>query len=680
MRVLKIAAIALLLLVVVIAGALFWVSTQDFSKYQSVIADQVKQATGRDLKINGKFAVKVGLSPSLQVDDVTFQNASWGSRPELGKFKQLDVELQLVPLIFGNIKVNRIVLSGADILLETDSQGRSNWEFGDGKPAKGQAPANAPANAPSNAATSSGATTLPQIDKLSIRDSTVTVRNAQSGKTSVINVTTLDASGIGPTGTTQLDLDGKLNGSPVSVKASIDQLAGVIGGGDGVLDVSVKSGPSSVTLVGPIKGGNPAAVKIAAQGDSLAALKPLIGGALPALGPYALDGRLSGTGPYSYRLDVAKLKVGTTEIAGTINVSRSGGRLKAVAELSSPRVNAKDFLKPDGGRPAGGGAAGKDDGRLFPADPLPVEDLRLGDAVLNLKAGEVVNDEVKMQNLVFSLVLQNGRLSIKPTATVSGGSVHIDFALDASGPTPQLAFALQGRNVNFGDLLKMLRNSDVISGGPATVDVNVRGAGNSVRAVMASLNGTTSVTMGRGALNNSRIAFLTADFLRLLTGGGSTSEIQCAVSRFKIVNGIATSEALVFQATNFAGRGQGSINLGTEGLDLLIHPETNQPALASLAVPIHIGGTLANPSATPDLAQGVLETPKNVLGTVGKGGGGLLNTITGGQIGGSSGSSGGGCAAAAAPANTPATGKTAPAPAPAPKSNSPVDRMKKLFK
>lgn len=673
MRVLKIAAIALLLLVVVVAGALFWVSTQDFSKYQSVIADQVKQATGRDLKINGKFAVKVGLSPSLQVDDVTFQNASWGSRPDLGKFKQLDVELQLVPLIFGNIKVNRIVLSGADILLETDSQGRSNWEFGDGKPGRGAAPANAPA-------TQSGAPDLPQIDKLSIRDSIVTVKNAQSGKTSIINVTTLDASGIGPTGTTQLDLDGKLNGSPVSVKASIDQLAAVIGGGDGMLDVSVKSGPSSVTLVGPIKAGNPAAMKIAAQGDSLAALKPLIGGALPALGPYALDGRLSGTGPYSYRLDLAKLKVGTTEITGTINVSRSGGRLKAVAELASPRVNAKDFLKPDGGRPAGGGAAGKDDGRLFPADPLPVEDLRLGDAVLNLKAGEVVNDEVRMQNLVFSLVLQNGRLSIKPTATVSGGSVHIDFALDASGPTPQLAFALQGNNVNFGDVLKMLRNSDVISGGPATVDINVRGAGSSIRAIMASLNGTSSVAMGRAVLNNSRIAFLTADFLKLLTRGGSTSEIQCAVSRFKIVNGIATSEALVFQATNLAGRGQGSINLGTEGLDLLIHPETNQPALASLAVPIHIGGTLANPSATPDLAQGVLETPKNVLGTVGKTGGGLLNTITGGQVGGSSGSSGGGCAAAAAPANTPATGKPAPAPAPAPKSNSPVDRMKKLFK
>lgn len=680
MRLLKIAAVVVVLLIVVVAGALFWVSTQDFSKYQSVITDEVKQATGRDLKINGKFAVKVGLSPSLQVNDVSFQNASWGSRADLGTFKQLDVELQLVPLIFGDIKVNRIVLSGADILLETDKQGRSNWQFGDSKPAK--APGAAPAGTP---AQGSDATHLPQIDKLSIAASTVTVKNAQTGRTTVIDVKTLDVGGIGPSGTTTLDLDGKLNGSPVAIKASIDGLANLVGGGDGMLDVSIKSGASSITLVGPVKAGSPAGVKIVAQGDNLASLKPLIGAALPSLGPYALDGRLSGTAKDAYRLDVAKLKVGTTEITGAVAIGSDGGKPKLVADLSSPRVNARDFLKDDGGKSAGGsgGSASRDDGRVFPDDPLPVGDLRLANAVLTLKAGELVNDDVKMQNLVFPLTLQNGRLTIKPAVTVSGGSVNMDITLDASGATPQLAVVLRGNNVNVGDLLKMLRNSDVISGGPASVDINVRGTGNSIRAIMASLNGSTSVSMGPGRLNNRRIAFLTADFLRLLTGDSQSSEISCAVSRFKIVNGIATSEALVFQATNLSARGAGSINLATEGIDLLIHPETGQPALASLAVPIHIGGTLANPSATPDLAQGVLDTPKNVLGTVGKGGGGLLNRLTGGQVGGqvggsSSGGGASGCTAAAAPApaTEPGTGKASPAP----KSNSPVDRVKKLFK
>ncbi len=413
MRLLKIFGIVLGVLLVIVAGALFWVSTQDFSKYQSVIADQVKQSTGRNLTINGKFAVKIGLSPSLTVNDVGFQNASWGSRPELATFKQLDVELQLIPLIFGDIKVNRIVLSGADILLETDKQGRTNWDFANAKPTI--APAGAPGTTPPAPASTSpanapqGNNPLPQIDKLSITSSVVTLKNAQTGKTSVINIKALDATGIGSSGTTRIDLDGTLNGGPVSIKASIDQLAALTNGGDGSVDLSLKAGASSVTLVGPIKAGSPVGVKIAAQGDSLASLKPLIGAALPPLGPYSLDGRLSGTGKDTYRLDVVKLKVGTTEITGNISIGSEGGKPKLVADLASPHVNAKDFLKEDNSKPGGGSSAGKDDGRAFPADPLPIDDLRLANAVLTLKAGELVNDDVKMQNLVFPLTLQNGR-------------------------------------------------------------------------------------------------------------------------------------------------------------------------------------------------------------------------------------------------------------------------------
>ncbi len=232
--------------------------------------------------------------------------------------------------------------------------------------------------------------------------------------------------------------------------------------------------------------------------------------------------------------------------------------------------------------------------------------------------------------------------------------------------------------------MKMLQNSDAISGGPSTIDIRVRGTGNSVRAIMASLNGSTSVSMVKGALNNKRIAFLSTDFLKLLTGGGTTTEIYCAVSRFTIVNGVATSDALVFDASNLSARGSGSINLGSEGLDLLIDPETKRPALASLAVPIRIGGTLSHPSANPDLARGLIDTPKNVLGTVGKAGGGVLGTITGGKLGNSGSSntsSGGGCgpvAAASPPAATPDAPKK-PAPAPT-KPTSPTDKVKKLFK
>jgi len=696
MRALKILGVIVVVLVVLVGGALAFIQTQDFSKYQGVLRDEVKKVTGRDLVIKGPLDVSIGLSPTVKVSDVTFQNAAWGSRPELAKVKELDVQLQLIPLIMGDIAVNRIVLKGADILIETNRQGQNNYDFGStGAAASDKKPPATPNPANDNKPVASAAPAkLPTIDKLSITDSVVTIRNAQSGQNQSLKIAKLDATGIGSSGVTKLDLDGALNGSPLTIKASVESLPSFLASGNATIDVAVKAGGSSATLAGSMKNGTPAGIRISAQGDNLANLKPLIGAALPPLGPYSLQGIATGTAKDAYKLDIQNLKVGSTEIKGDIAVATEGGKPKLVANLSSPRINAKDFHK-DSGAAKAGGDGGKGDGKVFPADPFPVDDLRLANATVNLRAGEIVNDEVRMQNLVLALTLVNGRLNVKPNATVSGGSVAIDLTLDASGATPNLAFALKGQKVSIGDLMKMLQNSDAISGGPADVDISVRGAGNSVRAIMASLNGATSVSVVGGKLNNKNLAFVNADVMKLLGGSGNSTDIRCIVSRFNIVNGVATSQALQFDLTNIYGSGKGTINLGTEGLNMEIDPQTRQSAIASLAVPIDVKGTLANPSVTPDFAKRGTQILKGVIDDKAKGGGGgasglggIAGTLLGGNKGGQQpqqapGDSGG-CGAVApaqpaAPANQ-ATQPTQPAQQPAQQQKKPADTIKRLFR
>ena len=657
MRALKILGIVVVVLVVLVGGALVFIQTQDFSKYQGLLTEEVKKATGRDLVIKGPLDVSIGLSPTIKVSDVTFQNASWGSRPEMAKIKSLDFQLQLIPLITGDIAIDRIVLKGADILIETNRQGQNSYDFTpaatstDTKPPAASKPAN------DNKAASSGPAKLPTIDKLSITDSTITMRNAQTGQSQTLKLSKLDATGVGSSGATKVDLDGVLNGAPLNVKASIQSLPSFLASGSANVDIAVKAGSSSATLIGPIKNNTPAGVRITAQGDSLANLKPLLGAALPPLGPYNLQGIATGTGKDAYKLDIQMLKVGSSEIKGDIAVATEGGKPRLTANLNSPRLNAKDFHKETAGagKPGDGG---KGDGRVFPDDPLPVDDLRLANGTVNLRAGEIVNDEVRMQNLVLAATLTNGRLTVKPTATVSGGSVNIDMTLDASGATPSLAFAMKAQKVSIGDLMKMLQNSDAIKGGPADVDINVRGTGNSVRAVMATLNGNTIVSVVGGTLNYRYLAIGNADVMKLRGGAGNTTEIRCIVSRFNIVNGLATSQALQFDLTNIYGTGKGTINLGNERLNLDIDPQTRQTALASLAVPIDIKGTLANPDPQPDIAKrgtqvlkGVIDNKSGGSGGSGGGLGGVVGGILGGgqqqQQQGAAGGSGGGCGAAA---------------------------------
>ncbi|MBM3582038.1 MAG: AsmA family protein, partial [Alphaproteobacteria bacterium] len=117
------------LAVAVIVAGVAVLKSMDFDNYRGLIADQVKAATGRELVIAGPLKVEVSLNPALAVEGVTFANAPWGSRKDMIVLKRLAAEVQLLPLLRGEVRVNRMVLSGLDALFEIDGQGRANWDI-----------------------------------------------------------------------------------------------------------------------------------------------------------------------------------------------------------------------------------------------------------------------------------------------------------------------------------------------------------------------------------------------------------------------------------------------------------------------------------------------------------------------------------------------------------------------
>src|SRR5262245_64221400 len=164
------------LVVILVGGAAVAIYSIDFNQYRSTIADQVKQATGRDLKIAGDLKVGISLTPTVAVDDVSFANAAWGSRPEMATVKRFEAEMELLPLISGDIRVKRIVLKGADILLETDANGKGNWAFGEAGTAE------QPATAPESGDTGK----LPTVDKVTFEDVTITYKDGVAKKTQTV--------------------------------------------------------------------------------------------------------------------------------------------------------------------------------------------------------------------------------------------------------------------------------------------------------------------------------------------------------------------------------------------------------------------------------------------------------------------------------------------------------------
>ena len=124
------------LFVVAMIGVAVVISTLDVNQYKGDLIEAVEQATGRELQIGSDLQFAVSLIPTVVIEDVKFSNASWGSKPEMLTLNKFEIEVALLPLLSGNIQVNRVIFLEPDIFLETNKNGEANWDFSSKKPEK----------------------------------------------------------------------------------------------------------------------------------------------------------------------------------------------------------------------------------------------------------------------------------------------------------------------------------------------------------------------------------------------------------------------------------------------------------------------------------------------------------------------------------------------------------------
>ena len=123
--------VGLIILVVVVGVVLL--SVQDVNKFKDFLARKVSERTGRELIIAGNFDLSISFSPSITADNVTFENAAWGTRSKMLKLGHVEAKVALFPMFGGDIEVERLILEDMDLLVETNEDGVGNWVFGEKK-------------------------------------------------------------------------------------------------------------------------------------------------------------------------------------------------------------------------------------------------------------------------------------------------------------------------------------------------------------------------------------------------------------------------------------------------------------------------------------------------------------------------------------------------------------------
>ena len=344
-------------------------------------------------------------------------------------------------------------------------------------------------------------------------------------------------------------------------------------------------------------------------------------------------------------LEDTALAIGDTSVSGDLSLKRGANkRMVLKGAFMSPELDVTPLLK--GGR--SGAAPAKSDGKLFSRDPLPFDALEAVDADLDLSIDKLVYGGVTLTDIKAPLKIEKGKLDLPLSVHYLDRPVTMDIGVD--GKAKSVSLDATSSALDFGRLLKDAEVTDLLSA-KADFGASLRGRGASLHAIAASASGQTNFALGEGSINSRAFAMVSDDLVNVLIPNGKSGErakLVCALSRFDFKNGVGTSKALALETNSLVTTGGGTVNLGSEYVDLLLKPKPKNPSLVSLAFPVRLSGPLTAPSAGLDKTGVVKGVATAVAGTALTGGIGALLPLM--STGDQSVASSGGCAALAATA------------------------------
>src|SRR4051812_17824129 len=343
------------IVVLVIAAALIAPFFIDLNDYKGMIEAKAKEATGRDLKIDGKISLSILPLPSVTVDGIKFGNAPGGTAPNMAEIESAKVKVALMPLLSHKAQITEIVLTRPVIVLEKLKDGTGNWQLNP-PAASGTTAEPAPAQPSSDGATASAGGWDVQVDGASVEDGTFIYRDATTGseqKVEKINVDLSMQSLKGPFdakgGLVAMNLPlgfsvkaGRMDPSapmPIDLTLTVGETKGSFGF-SGQADMSAANDATKPIVTG----------KLAAKAENVAELMAALSGGSAAAQPPALARPLSLNGDVtagSAAADIKNLALALGDVAAQGSVAAKYGAATVVdANLAVGRVDLDKLMPP----------------------------------------------------------------------------------------------------------------------------------------------------------------------------------------------------------------------------------------------------------------------------------------------------------------------------------------------
>ena len=628
------AAIVGVIVLLIISAAILLPIIIDPNDHKPEIIAQVKERTGRDLRIDGDISLSVFPWIGVELGKVALSNAAGFDDPVFASTDKVSIRVKLLPLFSKRLQMDTVTIHGLTLNLARDASGRSNWDDlakagDDAGSTDRSASSHTPASSDGSAAVALA------IGGLDIKDANLSWNDARSGQRFKIGNLTIQTGAIsaGEPVDLKLALDVQVGDSDVSRHITVEGKLDYDAGNKSLLvedlqfeaeDVKVTGQfrvdniDSAPTTMGTISVGefNPKKLLGTFSEDALQTRDP------NALTRVSLQATIAGK-PNQLTVKPLTIHLDDSTLNGEVTVpdiASQGLRFK----LALDAIDVDRYLPPGNETPgkktpvaAASVAVTPGAAATAASTEVPSEALRRLDVLGRMTIGKLKVASLNLSDVDMSVKAKNGVIRLHPIdANLYSGTYRGNITVDVRGDSPRISVDENLTGVLAGPLLQDLQGHDRLTG-KANVNIAMRSKGATADEVKRSLNGSATFAFTDGAINGVNVARMIREAYARIKGVKLPPEEVEQKTDFselrgsmQVKNGVATNNDFLVSTPLLRINGKGTANLLAETVDYRVAATIVKTLkgqggeelkdLVGIPIPIHVTGKVADPTYALD--------------------------------------------------------------------------------
>ncbi len=622
------AAIVGVVVLLIVSAAILLPIVFDPNDHKPEIIAQVKEQTGRDLRIEGDIALTVFPWIGVELGKVELSNAAGFDNPVFVSTDKVSIRVKLLPLFSKRLEMDTVTIHGLTLNLARDAGGRSNWD--DLAEAGGHAGGTDSSTSSSSSGRSDARSAVAlAIGGLDIKDANLSWNDASSGQHFEIGNLTVQTGAIstGEPVDLKLALDVRVGDSGVSGHISVGGKLDYDAGNKTLLVEDLQLEVEDMNLTGKLRVDNIDSAPTAMGTISIDEFNPkklLDAFSLDALqtrDPNALtraslQATISGK-PNQLTVKPLTIHLDDSTLTGEVvvpDIASQALRFK----LALDAIDVDRYLPPEKEMPGDAVPVAATPGAAATAaSEIPNEALRRLDVIGRVTIGKLKAANLNLSEVDMSVKAKDGVIRLHPIdANLYSGTYRGNVTLDARGKSPRTSVDENLTGVLAGPLLQDLQGTDRLTG-KANVNIAMRSEGATADEVKRSLNGSATFAFTDGAINGVNVARMIREAYARIKGAKLPPEETEQKTDFSelrgsmhVKNGVATNNDFIVRTPLLRINGKGTVNLPAEAVDYRVAATIvttlkgqggeELKDLVGIPIPIHVTGNVADPTYALD--------------------------------------------------------------------------------